>query len=211
MNPQVKRILKPIARPFKEYYDKVMFKRRLRSHSEDDLRIVVGSSGIFQKGWIPTEAHTLNLLDESTWAKYFNENRIHCLLAEHVWEHLTLEEGKEAARICYKYLEKNGRLRVAVPDGFHSSQAYINYVKPGGYGAGADDHKVLYNFKTFSSLFEEIGFKVRLLEYFDEDHEFHANDWDHNEGFIHRSLKHDKRNSSGEPVYTSLILDAIKT
>lgn len=37
-------------------------------------------------------------------------------LAEHVWEHLTLENAHRAARNCYRYLHPGGRLRLAVPD-----------------------------------------------------------------------------------------------
>jgi predicted SAM-dependent methyltransferase len=172
--------------------------------------LVIGSSGIYDKGWIPSEEHFLNLLDENSWKRYFDENEINSLLAEHVWEHLTAEQGIIAAKLCYKYMKKGGYLRVAVPDGFHNKQEYIDYVKPGGHGAGADDHKLLYNYKSFSSVFSETGFQINLLEYFDEDGEFHFNDWNIGMGKIHRSIRYDGRNKDGKPNYTSIILDAHK-
>ncbi len=49
-----------------------------------------------------------------------------------------------------------------------------------------------------------------LLEYFDENNRFISHEWDKEKGFIHRSIKFDKRNSDGQPNYTSLIIDAIK-
>ena len=206
----IRKKIRPVLKKIREHREESSFRKALSEQKNLPLKIVIGSSGIYQKNWIPSEAHFLNLLEESTWKKYFDINQISNMLAEHVWEHLTLEEGKIAAAMCFKYMKKGGRLRVAVPDGFHKDPQYIDYVKPGGYGAGADDHKVLYNFKTFSSIFEECGFKTELLEYFDEKNNFHAKNWNIDDGFVHRSIKHDERNISGEPVYTSLIIDAIK-
>lgn len=142
--------------------------------------------------------------------RYFQKDSVDRILGEHVWEHLTLEDGAVAAATCFTFLKKGGRLRVAVPDGFHPDENYIEFVKPGGLGAGADDHKVLYNYQTFSRIFEQAGFRVELLEYFDENGIFHAQNWDMSDGYIHRSIRYDSRNSDGKPVYTSLIIDAVK-
>ena len=210
MKAFIKNILRPYYRQFKAYKERRTFQKRVSTQRGERLKIVIGSSGIYEDGWIPSEVHFLNLLDEKTWSRYFSENEIDYLLAEHVWEHISLEDGKKAAKVCHKFLKEGGRLRLAVPDGFHQNQEYIDYVKPGGHGAGADDHKVLYNYKTFSSIFEENGFKVELLEYFDENNRFIANEWDKEEGYIHRSIRYDKRNSNGQANYTSIILDAIK-
>ncbi|TMM53953.1 hypothetical protein FEE95_17955 [Maribacter algarum] len=174
------------------------------------MKIVIGSGQRFTENWIPTEAHFLNLLKVENWYKYFDENSIDGLLAEHVWEHLTPEQGEIAAKTCHLFLKKGGRLRVAVPDGFHSNPDYIEYVKPGGHGAGADDHKILYDYKSFSALFSKCGFEIQLLEYFDENNKFQVREWDLNDGYIHRSIRYDERNHDGNPNYTSLILDALK-
>ena len=132
------------------------------------------------------------------------------MLAEHVWEHLTLHEGLTAAKQCFEYLKPGGYLRVAVPDGFHPDQKYIEGVKVDGTGPGADDHKVLYTYKTLKELFSSAGFRVELLEYFDAEGEFHFVNWDTRSGTIRRSLRFDKRNANGELKYTSIILDAHK-
>lgn len=188
---------------------KKKFKELLLKNNKS-LKIVIGSGQRFTDGWVPTEQHFLDLLKVNTWLKYFKKNGIDSLLAEHVWEHLTPEQGKKAAETCHTFLKKGGHLRVAVPDGFHPNPEYIDYVKPGGHGAGADDHKVLYNYKSFSTLFSENSFEINLLEYFDENGEFQTKPWDLNDGYVHRSIRYDERNRDGNPNYTSLILDAIK-
>jgi predicted SAM-dependent methyltransferase len=199
-----------VNRRWQENKEFRLFKEALQAQQGKPLRVVVGASGVFQPGWIPSEAHYLNLLDDRDWQPYFQPDSIQTILAEHVWEHLWPEDGYTAARTCFKYIAPGGRLRVAVPDGFHSDPTYIEWVRPGGNGVAADDHKLLYNYKTFSDVFEKAGFKVHLLEYFDEQHNFHHTDWDKAEGMIHRSIRYDKRNADGQPHYTSIIIDAVK-
>jgi len=194
----------------KKKKEKERFLNLLATNKSKPLKIVIGSGQRFTESWIPSEAHFLDLLEPKTWLKYFQKGQIDALLAEHVWEHLTPEQGKVAANTCNLFLKKGGRLRVAVPDGFHPDPEYINYVKPGGHGYGADDHKVLYNYNSFSSLFSDCGFKIETLEYFDENGEFHSKNWSNEDGYIYRSIRYDKRNNDGNPNYTSLIIDAIK-
>ena len=206
----IKAILRPFYRFYKQQRELSTFKKYLRS-SPGNLKIVVGTSGIYEQGWIPTEVHFLNLLQEKDWEKYFLDGSISNILAEHVWEHLSFDDGCIAARTCFRFLKKGGgTLRIAVPDGFHPSPAYIDMVKPGGSGAGADDHKLLYNYKSMTQMLEQAGFKVNYLEYFDENGEFHAQNWDIGAGFINRSIRYDRRNVDGKPNYTSLIVDAVK-
>jgi len=186
------------------YKLKIAAKRRL-------CKIIVGAGGVCQYGWVPTDIEYMNILKKKDWEKYFYEHSIDAILAEHVWEHLTKEEAMIAAKHCYRYLKKGGYLRVAVPDGFNLNKEYLDWVKPGGIGDGAKDHKVLYNYKTFKEIFESEGFKVELLEYYDENGEFHYKEWPPDEGLIRRSKRYDKRNKGGELKYTSLILDALKS
>lgn len=175
------------------------------------VKVVVGSMYSLFKGWIHTDIETLNLLVKSDWDKYFPENSIDKILAEHVWEHLTPDQGKLAFQHCYTYLKPGGFLRVAVPDGFNPSEEYINYVKPGGTGNGADDHKILYTYQIMSGFLTKIGFKVNLLEYFDENGQFHKAPWNPEDGMVRRSADHDDRNKDGKLGYTSLIIDAYKS
>ena len=187
-----------------------IFETRRQFANQKQKRIVIGASGLFEPGWLPTEISFLNLLKPSDWSRLFVPNSADAMLAEHVWEHLTQEEGLIAAQTCYKYLKHGGYLRVAVPDGFHSDKDYIERVRVGGSGPGADDHKVMYTYITFSDLFQKAGFEVELLEYFDEHQKFHYTDWLPEQGKILRSKRFDRRNQTGRLNYTSIILDARK-
>ncbi|MBB6461363.1 class I SAM-dependent methyltransferase [Flammeovirga kamogawensis] len=186
------------------------FKLRYRLLNQSNPKLVVGSSYIFQEGWVPSDIHALNILNEKDWNSYFRKGSINNILGEHVWEHLHPKDGLIAASNCFSYLKKGGILRIAVPDGFHQNTEYIKKVEPGGTGAGADDHKVLYNYQSLETMLQEAGFTTRKLEYFDESHQFHQNPWKEENGFIQRSFKNDKRNLDGKPNYTSLIIDGIK-
>lgn len=173
------------------------------------LKIIVGSAGTKFNGWINTDINILDITSFSDWQKFFKNSEISNILAEHVWEHLTKEESKIALDNCFKFLKKDGRLRIAVPDGNFPDKDYINHVKPGGHGAGSDDHKILYTHATLCKELENAGFMVQLVEYFDENGRFLKNKWSAEEGFIHRSFEFDKRNEN-ELKYTSLIIDGIK-
>lgn len=212
MIKELKKIAKSIYFPIKKQLKQSQFQQRVNSakKSGGPLRVVVGSSGIFENGWIPSEQYVVDLLDESTWQKYFAENEIDAIIAEHVWEHLSPEQGLIAAKMCFKYLKPGGYLRLAVPDGYHSNPRYIDQVKPGGFGAGSDDHKLLYNYQIMQNMLQEAGFDVKLLEYFDENRQFQYNEWSVELGKVRRSIRFDERNKNGDTVYTSLIADGIK-
>jgi predicted SAM-dependent methyltransferase len=180
----------------------------------EELKVVIGAGGYNKgAGWIHTEENELNLLKEKGWKDRFQLNSISAIVAEHVWEHLTYEEGIEAAKLCYKYLKAGGHIRCAVPDGFFRNEEYQKGVQVGGPGPKdhpAFSHKIVHNYKSLVSMFELAGFKVELLEYCDEDGKFHHNDWNETNGLIYRSLRFDHRNKNGELGFISLIVDAIK-
>jgi predicted SAM-dependent methyltransferase len=182
--------------------------RQLRENNP--WNIVVGTAGVCEAGWIPTDIEYLNLLHDSDWQLFFAGNSITTILAEHVWEHLTVEQGLLAAQTCHRYLQPGGRLRIAVPDGYHPDPAYIRYVMVNGTGAGAYDHKVLYTHESLSCMLKKAGFSVTLLEFFDANGTFHSRPWERSNGMIHRSRHFDERNKDGRLNYTSLIVDAIK-
>ena len=172
-------------------------------------KLVIGSGGTYEKGWIPSEKNFLNLLNQKHWNKYFKKNSLDAILAEHVFEHLSISELKSAIKIMHYYLKPGGYIRVAVPDGYHPSKSYINHVKP-NLNENSHGHKVLYNHKIITKLFLDAGFKVSMLEYFDENHKFHYNKWNIHQGNIRRSSMNDKRNVEGKLAYTSVIFDAFK-
>ena len=199
------------------------------------LRLIVGGGPkIAYKGWHITDQATLDLLIPEQWEKLFGDRRIDGMLAEHVWEHLTWEQGLGAARLCCQYMKPGAIFRAAVPDGNHPSPEYIRRVEPGGAGSAAADHKILYTCESFSQLFQEAGFEVRALEYWDQQKVFHHEPFSFEDGRINRrplfpptseSLTRDesfaldqsesnraKLRPAGKEFYnaTSLIVDAVK-
>ena len=205
-------LIHPLYRSIRTPVSKAILKRRVASQvrRRERVRIVIGANKKFQAGWIPTEVYTLNILNPQDWDRCYAEDSVDAMLAEHVWEHLTKEQGAEAARLCRTYLKPGGHLRVAVPDGYFPHPEYIEFVKPDGTGPSADDHKELYTYKTFREIFERAGFHVSLLEYFDEAGQFHYHEWDPNEGKVIRSQRFYDGHQFGGISYRSLILDAVK-
>ncbi|WP_077329557.1 class I SAM-dependent methyltransferase [Virgibacillus siamensis] len=178
-----------------------------------ETKIVIGAGEYNNNpGWTHTNEDELDLLNEHTWKNRFEVNSISAILAEHVWEHLTYQQGLEAAKRCYTYLKTGGYIRCAVPDGYFPDEAYQQIVQVGGPGPAdhpAAGHKIVYNYQTLTMLFEKAGFAVHLLEYCDKDGRFRQADWKIEDGAIFRSKKLDPRNQ-GVLKVPSLILDAVK-
>ncbi len=177
------------------------------------MKIIIGAGKTALDGWISTQETELNVLKKSDLEKNFSKERPTVFLAEHVWEHMTFEEGLLAAKNCYEYLEEGGYMRVAVPDKNFRNEWYQNLVKVGGNGDPAHPtytHKIVYDYKTFSEIFMQTGFDVELLEYCDENDTFHYKYWNEKDGKIGRSLRFDTRNHDGKLGMVSIILDAKK-
>ncbi|MFS0779387.1 SAM-dependent methyltransferase [Neobacillus sp. 3P2-tot-E-2] len=181
---------------------------------KEEIKVVIGAGEYNNNpGWIHTQEDELNLIDIHTWKGRFDEHSITAILAEHVWEHLTYEEGVNAAKLCFEFLKPSGYIRCAVPDGFFPNEEYQNIVKVGGPGPKdhpVASHKIVHNYKTLSKMFESAGYKVNLLEYCDEYGNFHFNEWDGKDGVIFRSKRFDSRNQGDQLLFPSLIIDAIK-
>jgi len=177
------------------------------------VRVIIGAGETNQDGWHSTQESELNILDPGSWRRNFAPCSITHLLAEHVWEHLTLEEGITAARNCYAYMADGGLLRVAVPDGNFRNDSYQDMVKVGGPGPRdhpAASHKIVYRAQELAAVFIDAGFQTELLEYCDEGGDFHYRYWNEADGRIGRSFRFDTRNSQSELGMVSIILDAKK-
>ena len=69
------------------------------------MKIIVGAGKTKYNGWVSTQENELNLLNLEQWERLKENEEIEAILAEHVWEHLSLEDGiKETAKW---YLEHN--------------------------------------------------------------------------------------------------------
>lgn len=177
------------------------------------MKIIIGAGATSYDGWISTQESDLNLLDKRDFERMFSVEKPTSFLAEHVWEHMTLEQGIVAAKNCYDFLADGGYIRAAVPDRYFRNEWYQNMVKPGGNGDPnhpAFTHKIVYDYKLFREVFESAGFVVDLLEYCDENGDFHYKYWNEADGMIGRSLRFDTRNSVEKLGMVSLIIDAKK-
>jgi len=172
--------------------------------------LIIGAAETKIPGWVSTDICDLDVTQESSWDLFLNGKFAERILSEHVWEHLSQDDTIKANLNVFKFLKPGGNYRIAVPDGYNPDPEYINYVKPGGVGAGAHDHKILYNYKTLGESLMSVGFKVELLEYWDEFGKFKFIDWDITDGKVIRSKRFDPRNTEGVIKYTSLIIDAKK-
>jgi predicted SAM-dependent methyltransferase len=180
-------------------------------------QVIIGAGDQRWDGWIATQQDELDLLKPETFERFFADERAEKFLCEHTWEHLTIEEGVRAAQTCHRFLQLGGQLRVAVPDGLFPDPEYQNMVQVGGPGPAdhpAAGHRVVYVAETFSAVFEEAGFVVTLLEWWDTSGVFNRTDWSIEDGPIYRSSLMDHRNEAyrngqGPLGVSSLILDAI--
>lgn len=180
------------------------------------MKVIVGAGGVQQEGFISLEESDLDITNAEAWAEFFPPNSLDCILAEHVWEHLTWDEAMRAAMNCCAYLKPGGTLRIAVPDGFHPGQKYINWVAP-GTGWNGDDHKVLYDYRSLCGLLNQAGFQCFPKEFFNERGELAAFPLNDDHGHIKRSVQCYPESFEGSFVswligttYTSLTVDALK-
>jgi len=159
------------------------------------------------------QENEVNLLNRDTFRSKFEEQSIDAMLAEHVWEHMTEQEGIIAAKNCYEFLKYGGYIICAVPDANFRNEWYQNLVQVGGPGAAdhpAYTHKIVYDYKKLKDVFEKAGFDVELLEYCDEQGDFHYKHWNACDGKIGRSFRFDTRNSGSALKMVSIIIDAKK-
>lgn len=178
------------------------------------LKIILGAGNTSYDGWISTQENEINLLDRKDFEKQFDEHSVDAMLAEHVWEHMTEQEGIQAAKNCYDFLKYGGYIRCAVPDRNFKNEWYQNMVQVGGPGPvdhPAYTHKIVYDYETFKTVFEQAGFEVELLEYCDEKGVFHYKYWNELDGKIGRSFRFDTRNSLDELGMVSIVIDAKKS
>jgi predicted SAM-dependent methyltransferase len=205
----LKRLKANVQRDVKVFNEKLIL--RIKVFFIKEIRLILGASATQYPGWLASEKEYLNICDHKNFRNVLGKKRLKSVLAEHVIEHIELEDLKQGIQNIYFFVQNRGVFRIAVPDGFHQDSYYIENVRPGGIGPGSDDHKHLFNYQSLSQLLEECGFIVKLVEYWNEEGHFqsiYSNE--DGLGYIQRSFINDSRNSDGKPNYTSLIIDAIK-
>tara|TARA_B110000285_G_C15002075_1_gene551929 strand:- start:394 stop:825 length:432 start_codon:yes stop_codon:yes gene_type:complete len=139
------------------------------------------------------------------------------ILAEHVFEHLTYDECIKALKNIHKYMIKNSKIRIAVPDGYNPDPIYLKNVDINGTGDAADDHKQLLNKDILFEILYKSNFKPHLIEGYDVNKKLYLEKYSIEDGFIKRSRQNnDPKYQHLEEIWgfkdskTSLIMDGIK-
>jgi len=171
------------------------------------LKIILGASDDRYDGWIPTDIPHFDASNSADWARFFPLNSIDNLLAEHVYEHLTLAETKKSFLLMKNYLKPGAVFRIAVPDGYHASSDYVDYVKPGTTYSGWENHQLLWNKDMLSEVAAECGYEATFLQYYDSNRQFTDTYVDDENGVIARTFEKLKNDKSRPYTYTSLIAD----
>ena len=206
-------ILKGVARRVREYFrdrhDRALLQRAARS---GNVRIVIGAADTdIGDNWCSTNISFLNVCSGDDWREMLgHDSVVEAVLAEHVFEHLTLDQGRQGFRNIFKFLKPGGWFRIAVPDGYNPNSEYLANVEPYGRPVWAEGHRVLYTIDDLKGELEAVGFVVNPLEYFDSDGVFHSLPWKREDGYIARSKQFGTPNKTFASSHLSLIVDAIK-
>lgn len=171
---------------------------------QGQLKLNIGSGILDYDEWLGLNLPFFDLTNAKLWAYFFKEAPINNILLEHVLEHLTPQDVEKSLSFARKYLRKDGVIRIAVPDKNHPDPEYIEYVRPGGSGAGADDHKSFWNYSDFIDLAKSLNYKYRLCEYYDEQGKLNMEVMDSENGTITRTARKEVK---GIDNYSSLIID----
>lgn len=209
----IKKRIRLAIKLFKYTYRKYALLQALKK--EDSIKIIVGAAETHQDGWYSTNEQWLDITNENDWAHIFKGRK--CLthvVAEHVFEHLTYEQAQSALAHIRAHMKENGRLRIAVPDGYNPDPVYLKHVGICGIGDDAADHKQLLNADVLSRLIKEAGFAPEHLEGYQQDGTLIQNPYKVEEGFIMRSRTNTDEEKmkkwSFPDAETSLIVDGIK-
>lgn len=192
-------------------------KHKIQSALKTDgsFKIIVGAAETYQPGWYSTNEQWLDITAADHWNRLFKGRT--CLthvVAEHVFEHLTPEEAQNALKNIYNHMEPNGRVRIAVPDGYNPDPVYLKHVGINGIGDDAADHKQLLTVDSLTALIKEAGFTPVPIEGYNAQGQLVQAPYNPEDGFIMRS----RANADEEKMKkwhfpdaeTSLIIDGIK-
>lgn len=129
------------------------------------IKIIVGAALTHQEGWYSTNEQWLDITREGDWRRVFRgKASLTHVLAEHVFEHLTPDQTIQALRLVASHMRAGGRIRIAVPDGYHPDPTYLRHVGIAGIGADAADHKQLLNCDSLMQCLLDAGFLPEMKE-----------------------------------------------
>ena len=157
------------------------------------------------EGWINLDLPFFDIRSEKSWREFLGQKPFDAALLEHVLEHLTVADITQALQIAKGYMHAQSNIRIAVPDKNHPNPKYIDHVRPGGVGPGADDHKSFWSYDEFAALAQELNLEIAPLEYYNSSGELIMNEMGIELGEIRRTAR--KPRSGELQDYSSLIVD----
>ncbi len=191
--------------------------------------LVIGAKDTSFPGWVSTDLREpgaqFDVRVAADWACNFPLNSIDRIVAEHMLEHMSYEDGLVALCNIRRHLKPGGYVRIAVPDAFNPNPAYQEHCRPGGKGQAwarlffyQDDepeHKVHYDYQTLSALMQRAGLAPNPLEYYDEAGIFQQNQWSVEDAPVRRYYNSPYNLQVYLPFHgfqnLSLIVDGIKS
>jgi len=177
------------------------------------VKIIIGAAMTHQAGWHSTNQQWLDIVREDHWQRVFRGKALLThVLAEHVFEHLTANETREALRLVALHMRPDGHIRIAVPDGYHPDPVYLLHVGIAGVGADAEDHKQLLNCDLLMKYLSEAGFTPELQEGYRDNGELVQRSMTEENGLVIRSRSNSKAKASRVgwdfvDAQTSLVVD----
>ena len=212
-----------VKKLFKFFYYKYRFTKLkiFLNLSNKNVNLILGAALSRQKNWFSTNQEWFDIVQKSHWDRLFNSkkspsrNRVKRVLAEHVFEHLSLDEMRNALNLIYKNMVFGGSLRIAVPDGNNPNQEYRNHCGINGIGADASDHKQFITFELLSNEVEKVGFKFTLKEGYMKNNKLISEKLNFELGTVMRSRSNENNINAKEgwsfpDSNTSLIIDCFK-
>lgn len=180
--------------------------------NQKPIKIILGAGYHSQTSgeWVNTDLPQFDVTNESHWKYLFENIKIDNLFAEHVFEHLTLQQNKIAINLIYQYLKPGGVFRFVVPDGYNPDKNYIDYVKPNGTGPGCNDHKLLWNIDLMLETFSNSGFMVISKENYSKEGILFSSELNKANGEVIRTVTNPDRQNWELKNYSSLIIDFVK-
>jgi len=206
-----------IKKIFKYFYYRFRF-LKLKTYlffSRDSVNLIIGAALTNQKGWFSTNEDWLDISKENHWKRLFNsKKRVKRVLAEHVFEHLSIDEMRNSLKLIFENMLNGGSLRIAVPDGNNPNPEYRKHCGINGIGADASDHKQFLTYEFLSREVEKIGFKCTLIEGYLANKELVSKNAKDNLGKVIRSRSNSvniyKKGWDFYDSNTSLIIDCFK-
>lgn len=161
---------------------KVKIKKFFKKNS---LKLHIGCGSVILKGWINLDlsfCKGIDLIDDVRDGLPFKNFAFDYIFAEHFLEHLTIEEGKDFLKECYRVLKEDGVLRLSTPNldwvwlshyripaSEEEKRFYCEILNRAFYGWG---HKFLYNNVVLMDSLKEVGFKnIKFFKYGESDDE----------------------------------------